>query len=351
MTGDDLRFRAALSRIGVALIAIVLLPIFYPGTRSYVWIWVAYLALSCVGQVLIHKGIGGEARAFVSGIVDLGVLTFTVHRLGSTATPMASLYFFAGVANALVVHRRVAAALAAIGVVAYDGLVWAEWGGLLPFAPDVPQLAALAPPSFGQAALATIFVTTFVVAATAIVGTLVHAVQRREELLLRANTQLEDLSQRDPLTNLYNRRHLFARLEAELARVRRGHPLAVLMIDLDGFKRVNDAQGHLRGDVLLKEIAGALSKTTREVDVAGRYGGDEFVLVLPDTDVAQARAAAERVVQCVREVGERIGGGPPITASLGLAVASQDDSVAAVLRRADENAYRAKQGGGDRVVA
>jgi diguanylate cyclase (GGDEF)-like protein len=351
MTGDDLRFRAALSRIGVALIAIVLLPTFYPSTRSYLWVWCAYLVVSVFGQVLIRKGIGGEARALVSGIVDIGVLTFTVHLLGSTATPMASLYFFAGVANALVVHRRVAVALAAIGVVSYDGLVWAEWAGFLPFAPNVPQLGAMGHPSFGQTALASIFVTSFVVAATAIVGTLVHAVQRREELLVRANTQLEDLSQRDPLTNLYNRRHLFARLEAELARVRRGHPLAVLMIDLDGFKRVNDAQGHLHGDVLLKEIATALAKTTREVDVAGRYGGDEFVLVLPDTDVEPAKTAAERVIQCVREVGQRIGGGPPVTASVGLAVATRDDNVAAVLRRADENAYRAKQGGGDRVVA
>jgi diguanylate cyclase (GGDEF)-like protein len=351
MTGDELRFRAALSRFVIAAIAIFLLPTFYPLTRPNLWVWISYLVVAGVEQVLIRKGIGGEARALVSGLIDIGVLTFTVHRLGSTATPMASLYFFAAVANALVVHRRVAIALAAVGVTAYDALVWAEWARILPFAPDVPSLAAFGPASLAQTVLGSAYNTTFVVAATFVVSSLVHTVQRREEMLVMANRQLEELSQRDPLTGLYNRRYLFARIESELARVRRERPLAVLMIDLDGFKRVNDAQGHLRGDVLLKEIATALAKTTREVDVAGRYGGDEFVLVLPDTAAEQAGIAAQRVVASVREVGERIGAGLPVTASLGIAIASRDDTVAALLRRADENAYRAKQGGGDRVVA
>lgn len=351
MTGDELKFRAALSRFGVALVALALLPTFYPGTRPHLWVWGVYLAIAGIEQALIRKRIGNRRRAFLSGLVDIAVLTYTVHGLGSIATPMASLYFFAGVANALVVDLRVAYALAALNVLAFDAVVWAEWARLLPFAPDAPDVARLGPPPLEQTLMASLFVTVLVPAATAVVGALVRAVGRREQQLVEANARLEELSQLDPLTSLYNRRHLFSRVEAELARVRRGHPLALLMLDLDGFKRVNDSQGHLRGDLLLKDIASALGSTTRTTDVAGRYGGDEFVLVLPDTDAEQARVVAERVAQSVREAAERFDANHRVTASIGLALADPSDTVAALLRRADENAYRAKQGGGDRVVA
>ena len=345
MAGEHkLRFRAAISRFVAAAIAIPLLPLFYPRTREHLWVWIGYLVLAAIGQVLIRLDIGGDVRALVSGLVDIAVITFTVHRLGSTATPMASLYFFAGVANALVVHRGVSVVLAGVGVVSYDAVVWLEHAHVMPFAPDVPQLAALGAPGLDQAVLATAFVTVFVIAATVIVGTLVRGLEGRE-------AELRELSQRDPLTNLYNRRWVFERIEHELARVRRGATLAVVMIDLDGFKKVNDALGHLRGDVLLKEIALGLSKTTRESDVAGRYGGDEFVVVLPEADVTQATAAAERFTRAVRDAAQRFDGARPVTASTGLAVATGDDTVASLLRRADENAYRAKQSGGDRVVA
>ncbi len=352
MTRDDLRFRAALSRFGVGLMALALLPTFYPASRPHTWVWVVYLMLAVVQQVLIKKGIGGRrARALWSGLVDVTVLTFTVHNLGSVVTPMASLYLFASVANALVVDSTVAFALSFTGLVAYDAVVWAEWAGWIPFAPDVPQVAASGRPTLDQALMATLFVSLFVPAGTAIVSALVRAIERREAQLVTANLRLEELSQLDPLTNLYNRRHLFARIETELARVRRGRPLALVMVDLDGFKKVNDSQGHLRGDVLLKEISTSVAATTRATDVAGRYGGDEFVVILPDTDAEQAVAVAERVAQSVRDAALRFDSARPVTASIGIAVAEPSDTVAALLRRADENAYRAKQGGGDRVVA
>jgi diguanylate cyclase (GGDEF)-like protein len=264
---------------------------------------------------------------------------------------MASLYLFAGVANALVVDSTVAFALSLTGLFAYDAVVWAEWARWIPFAPDAPQVASQGPPTIDQVLMATLFISMFVPAGTAIVAALVRAVERREAQLVTANLRLEELSQLDPLTNLYNRRHLFARLEAELARVRRGRPLALVMVDLDGFKKVNDSQGHLRGDVLLKEIATSVAATTRTTDVAGRYGGDEFVVILPDTDSEQARAVAERLAQSVRDAAMRFDAARPVTASVGIAVAEPADTVAALLRRADENAYRAKESGGNRVVA
>jgi diguanylate cyclase (GGDEF)-like protein len=139
-------------------------------------------------------------------------------------------------------------------------------------------------------------------------------------------------------------------LERELARSRRGHPLALLMIDLDNFKLVNDEHGHLRGDEVLMQIAGALERSTRFSDVAGRYGGDEFAVILPDTDVEQARRVAGRLVEGIREVGARVDAKKPVTASVGIAVAESNDDARSLHRRADEAAYRAKQRGGDRIA-
>lgn len=351
MDADTLRFRAALSRFAVGAVALVLLPAAYPMARRHAWVWIAYLAFALVQQVLISRHIGGRARATLSGLVDVAVLTFAVHTLGSCVTPMTSLYLFAGVANALVVDPAVAFFLAAVGPIAFDALVIAESSGALGYAVDVPAVAAMGAPGPMQSLVACLFITIFVPACTFIVASLVRGIQRREGQLVNANKQLQELSQLDPLTNLYNRRHLFASVETELARVRRGHPLAIVMLDLDRFKTINDTQGHLRGDVLLKEIATALASTTREVDVAGRYGGDEFIVVLPDTDLAQARKAAERMAQSVRAAALRFDATSPVTASLGIAIAEAGDTVAALLRRADENAYAAKKSGGDRVVA
>lgn len=351
MTGEDLKFRAALSRFGIAVIALFLLPVLFPASRAHWWVWTAYLLVALFEQVLIRKRIGGRLRTLVSGLVDISVLTFTVHNLGSVVTPMSSLYLFAGVANALVGDTTIAFALAIAGPLVFDTVVWSEAAGWIATAPDVPSVAAAGPPTTAQALMACLFVTLFVPACTAVVGVLVRRVQEREVELELANRRLEELSQLDPLTNLYNRRHLFSCVETELARVRRGHALAVVMIDLDGFKKVNDAQGHLRGDVLLKEIATALGATTRAIDTTARYGGDEFMVVLPDTDVEHARSVAQRVAESVRAAGMRFDTTHPVTASLGVAVAEPSDTVAALLRRADENAYRAKQRGGDRVVA
>jgi diguanylate cyclase (GGDEF)-like protein len=349
MTRDDLKFRVALSRFGVALVALALLPVFYPRTREHLWIWGVYLAVAAFEQMLIRRRIGGRTRAVLSGLVDTAVLTYTVHGLGSTVTPMASIFCFAGVANALVSELPVALVVAAFNALAYDAVVVAEWLGAIPFAPDAPQVAVLTPRG-DQTVIACVFVTTFVLASTAIVGLLVRAVQQREVQLVEANGRLEDLSQRDPLTDLFNRRHLFKRLELELARTRRGHPLSVVMIDLDHFKGVNDAHGHLHGDALLREIASALAASTRVTDVAGRYGGDEFLVVLPDTEADQARTTAERLRAAVRDSASRFSPARPVTASVGVSVAADRDTVASLLRRADENAYRAKEAGGDRVV-
>ncbi len=350
ITHPQLTFRAALSRLFIGGMAIVVLPWLFPRTREHVWVLAVYLVVACVEQLLIARDIGGMTRAFVAGLVDLVVLTFLIHQLGSTSSVYAAMYFFVGTLNALVVGLRVGVGLAVLNALAYDAVVWSEWAGKLPFAPDGPDATRGVPPTYQAALAATALVTVLLIASTTVVGMLVHSVRKHEAELTRANKRLRDLSERDPLTGLFNRRHLFVSLEHELERVKRGHALAVVMLDLDAFKHINDDQGHLRGDLLLKEIAGALGASTRVIDVAARYGGDEFMVVLPDTEPSSAHVVADRITSAVHAVGMKFDAERPVTASVGVAIAHADDGLASIIRRADENAYRAKKNGGNRVI-
>ncbi len=170
-----------------------------------------------------------------------------------------------------------------------------------------------------------------------------------EERLSEANRRLEDLSQRDPLTNLLNRRGIFDRLEIELARSGRGHTLGLLLVDLDGFKEVNDRYGHVEGDRLLQAIAEALRRGSRTSDAVGRYGGDEFIVILSDTRQEDAAATARRLVERVHKVGVQLFPASPVTASGGLALADSGDTPLALIERADNEVYDAKRGGGNCV--
>lgn len=348
MVHEKVVFRAGLTRVVLGALALWLLPAMYPGMAAFRWLFVVYIFLASVEQVLIWKNVGGMTRSFVAGLFDLAMITFLVHRVGSMHTPIVALYFLSGTMNALAVDRRIGLAQAVLGAAGYGGILLSARLGVLAYGPD--SRVALPEPSATEALAAFTLVTLMLVVSALVVGLLVDEVRKREAELLRANAQLEALSQRDPLTQIFNRRCLLARLENELARVARGHPLAVVMIDLDGFKRVNDERGHLQGDLVLQELGAVLGRATRAVDTASRYGGDEFVVLLPDTTPESARAVAERLVAEIREVGTRFDAAHPVTASAGVAIARPGDTLAGVLRRADENAYRAKQSGGDRVV-
>jgi diguanylate cyclase (GGDEF)-like protein len=157
----------------------------------------------------------------------------------------------------------------------------------------------------------------------------------------------------DGLTGLFNRR-AFDRLAArEIARAsRRAAPFAVLMIDLDHFKAVNDDFGHPAGDRVLVDFAGVLQRCTRAADLVARYGGEEFCALLPETDAATALRVAERIRAAAAEGA--LGGLPrPVTASLGLTVVPVEAgaSLAAALERADRALYAAKAAGRNRAIA
>ncbi len=158
----------------------------------------------------------------------------------------------------------------------------------------------------------------------------------------------------DSLTGLYAREFFFSRLEEEDERARRyGGGFALLMIDLDGFKEINDRAGHLAGDQYLSEISGTIRAELRGADVACRFGGDEFCLLLPQTGVAGARAIAERIRDAVsRRIVAADGLGLRTTASIGLAAYPEHggSDLKDLLRKADEALYRAKRAGRDQVV-
>ena len=340
---------AASTRLVLGVVGIALLPLLYPRMSDHRLVFGIYLAVALFFQFLIWKQVGGMWRSTIAGVIDLLLLTYIVHRVGSVGTMLVSVYFFAAIMNTLVVGRRVGLALAAVAGLFYSTVVGLETSGYLPYGPDSPAWA-VGEPGPREGGMAAILLSLLVLASSAVVGMLVNTNRLRERQLLDANRRLEQLSQRDPLTQLYHRRHLLACIERELSRVRRGALLSVVMIDLDRFKRVNDQHGHHAGDELLEQLARTLSFEVREADIAGRYGGDEFVVVLPDTDAEQALAAAERIVAAVRRAGRAHDAELPVTASVGVAAALPEDDALTLLRRADSMAYRAKEAGGDRAM-
>ena len=192
--------------------------------------------------------------------------------------------------------------------------------------------------------------------ADAVIKAAVAAIQRAQviETTKTENARLEVLAHTDPLTQLLNRRALTARLTSELDRARRYQSvLTLLMVDLDHFKDVNDNNGHLVGDDVLREVAGLLQVAIRSVDVVARYGGEEFVIVLPETPLAGAITFAERVrVQIERHPFCEAEGPLHVTASVGVAVYPGDgvESVEDLFLRADDALYRAKAEGRNRVA-
>ncbi len=177
--------------------------------------------------------------------------------------------------------------------------------------------------------------------------------QRRR--MERANARLEESATVDALTGLGNRRVFDDRLAEEAARTRRyAKPVSLLMIDVDGFKRINDTYGHPVGDDVLCALGQVIRDHVRETDSATRYGGDEFAIILPETDKTRAYAVAEKLRAAI---GERAFGAPVtgqegfvVSVSIGVATASgQDVDVVALLEAADRALYQAKQAGRDQV--
>jgi len=184
----------------------------------------------------------------------------------------------------------------------------------------------------------------------------VRTLLRRKRLTerMRQNVMLSmRLATTDAVTGLYNRHYMMHHLTTTIARARaNARPMALMMIDIDHFKAINDTYGHAAGDKALRVVADRLASNVRGVDLTARYGGEEFAVVMPETDMAAAAAVAERLratvaAEPVATEGERL----PVTISIGVAVlADTDEDGITLLSRADQALYAAKRGGRNRVV-
>lgn len=175
-----------------------------------------------------------------------------------------------------------------------------------------------------------------------------HEIARRKEL----EDELRALASVDGLTGVSNRRHFLELCEKELDRAQRyDHPLALLMMDVDHFKSINDSYGHAVGDEVLKRLAGTCAANLRGPDILGRLGGEEFAVAMPECGIEAAEHAAERLRQTLAaaEVPSEAGS-ITFTVSIGVVAWSKGESLAEVLARADKAMYAAKQGGRNRVV-
>jgi diguanylate cyclase (GGDEF)-like protein len=216
--------------------------------------------------------------------------------------------------------------------------VWQTLEGHGPFASAAP----------GTVLLLLLAFTSTVVITGLVLNAVVGERSRAIDALAQALKTLREEAIRDPLTNLYNRRFLHDYLSRELARAKReGIRVAVIMIDLDHFKRVNDTAGHGAGDEVLVQLAALLKRHIRGSDIACRLGGEEFTLVLPNATLQSARSRADAICQAVREESVLLMG---VTASLGVATFPESAAEAdALLHAADLALYQAKARGRNQV--
>jgi diguanylate cyclase (GGDEF)-like protein len=216
--------------------------------------------------------------------------------------------------------------------------LWDRWPYGLTFAPLAAEWAIHGrPPAEARA-------WSIVAASGLLVGLLVS-------LLLKKSRDLDEVSVTDKLTGLYNSRYLRSELDRQVALAHRSRaPLAILFVDVDDLKSVNDRFGHIAGDAVLLNLAqGLLSKVRAGMDSCFRFGGDEFLVLCPQTDLETARAVADRVARLPEELGVRVTRGAGL--SVAVAALRPDERPVDLLRRADRLLYTAKRAGKGRVRA
>lgn len=270
-------------------------------------------AILILAYIMYHAG---PARAVFTPFYLVAML-FGVLRLN--ATRMLALAFLALLAHATMLH-----------------LLYLRGPGVNP-----------------RTALAEFVVLAVVLPWFAVMGGYVSKLRTRlsdsHRELEQAVERIGELAIRDELTGVYNRRYLMEALAREQSRAERlGAPFAVCLIDLDHFKSINDGFGHAAGDSVLKDFARLVPPELRAVDVHGRFGGEEFLIVLPGTDAAGAQACAERVR--ARTEAAAFPGVPRVTVTVGVATYAGKEPVSALLARADKALYEGKSAGRNRVV-
>ena len=286
--------------------------------------------------------LGLATSAFDVTLVSVALATFLVLNEPHTAVNskvVFEAYFLAIGATCLRYDRRACVVAGLVAVGEYLAIVWTadrfwELNKTELYAPFIYGAFNWSAQISRMILLLTASVLSFVV------------VTRTQELLR--------LSTRDPLTGLYNRAYLHERVAIEVSRARRtGQPLAIAMIDVDHFKSFNDMHGHAAGDQILNTIAEVLRRAFRTTDVVSRYGGEEFVVAMPDTDIAAATHKLERVRESIETTPTRTSGGKAVSVTISAGVAgfpndgTDEEHLLAV---ADERLFAAKDAGRNRIV-
>ncbi|MEW6368440.1 MAG: GGDEF domain-containing protein [Acidobacteriota bacterium] len=292
-----------------------------PDSRCFVHLTFQFFAITTALTACLSDPLGASFWLSIIGFCVIGLLLF-----GESTVATALLTFVAICASSVT--------LASLGFVPYAPLV-------------------IGPP-FTEDKLAGWWVAKTGIASILILGVVLVLCSYIFGRWRDREAELKDLSNTDPLTRLANKRHLLELGSREFARRKRhGGALSCIMVDLDHFKAVNDRYGHLAGDVVLGEVAKILRQVLRSHDVAGRYGGEEFALLLPDTELDPAIMVAERCRRVIEDtplITENTT--IRITASMGVAsVSSSTIEFRDLLRFADKALYAAKQDGRNTVVA
>ena len=319
-------------------ITIVLLGVGISGTFASDQAPIFVLGGGAVAAVVVfHEALRGRARGRIVRFGELVVATGLIGGLlaltGYASSPFSMLFALVTVAAALAHGPRAGIVAAVLASVAF--------GAVLVTDPALPTYG-----SDDALRLSIGLGATWLLAFVAIA----YADHQR-----RVMERAIDLSRTDALTGLYNRSQLFATLEQEVSRTRRSdRGFCVLMIDLDGLKSINDTGGHLRGDEVLRAIGAVIARSTRAVDSAYRFGGDEFVVLLPETDIVGAFVVAEKIRLGAEELDVTIGGGVPsgaqVSVSIGL-VSHPEDGLSAeeLMAAADRAMYHAKSLGKNQI--
>ena len=285
-----------------------------------------HLAVQYLSLTLVALGYFTGTLSFVAGVCVLG----------------------APVSGFIVLDRRVIWGSTVVAALAMAGLIVANALAILPYAPLLAPVTDAASRMFWLYSY-VFFASPFLLGITLAVDHALASWRQREDVI-------RQLSRTDVLTGVHNRRSIMELLDREVARtIRHGPPLAVVLLDLDFFKRINDTWGHPVGDRVLQETVRVLRATIRQSDALGRYGGEEFLLLLPDTHLDGAVRLVERCRANLAETPILTGNGDAVRISASFGLASNEQciglSAETLIKSADDALYRAKEGGRNRVEA
>ena len=323
----------------------------------YAWWGVVPASTAWITLAMVAALIGAFYGAFASGLnlrfpdpslttaqilAAIGTLGFVAYLAEPVRDALMPFYCMALLFGAFRYGRERMLVLAAAAIAAHGAALLA-WHAANPGAEPARSFVAM-------------LVMLVVMPWFAIMAGYVHALRERivdsHRRLRAALARIEEIAAKDELTGVLNRRSIMEALQREISRMQRaGGRFSICLLDLDHFKSVNDTYGHARGDLVLKRFTRVASDALRDVDLLGRYGGEEFLVVLPGADARGAVACAERV-RVALEACEwpELVPARTITVTAGLASWKEGDSAFSILARADEALYAGKGGGRNRVV-